>query len=70
MADVVAGFPLAASPIAFERFFEKLYSAYDLRFVYSAPALESKTRRFVWAADSPVVEMARAAGFAPRFEEV
>jgi hypothetical protein len=66
VADVVGDFPLATSPVAFERFFEKLYTAYELRFVYAAPALESRTRRLVWDADSPAIEMARASGFVPR----
>lgn len=66
IAEVVADFPLASSPLAFERFFEKLYHAYDQRFVYTAPALESRTRRMVWQADSPVFSQIAATDFTPR----
>src|SRR5206468_6158113 len=45
MAEVVGEYPLKSSPLAFDRFFEMLYAAYDLRFVYTAPALEAQTRR-------------------------
>ena len=68
MADVVGDFPLATSPVAFGRFFEKLYASYELRFVYSAPALESRTRRLVWDVNSPAIEMAMASGFVPRID--
>lgn len=66
VAEVVGDFPLATSPVAFERFFDRLYSAYDHRFVYAAPALESKTRRLVWDRSSPAVPLAKALGFIPR----
>ncbi|QDT35686.1 hypothetical protein [Stratiformator vulcanicus] len=58
VAEVVDIYPLAASPLGFDRFFEALYSMYDLRFVYSAPALARKTRRQIWDNDSPVREIA------------
>ncbi len=66
IAEVVDDFPLASSPLALGRFFEKLYAAYDLRFVYSAPALEAETRRLEWDPDSPVLALANATGFVPR----
>jgi hypothetical protein len=66
VAEVVGDFPIKDSPIAFSRFFEKLYQAYDLRFVYSAPALVSRTRRLEWAPDSPVIQTAISAGMIPR----
>ena len=66
MAEVVGDFPLAKSPVAFLAFFDALYAAYDLRFVYSAPALESRTRRLIWDIDSPIIELAIACGFNPR----
>ena len=56
-------YPAVDSPLVFDRFFPKLYEIYDMRFVYAAPALESKTRRVEWALDSPVAELANAAGF-------
>jgi hypothetical protein len=66
VAEVVDDFPLASSPLAFGRFFEKLYASYDLRFVYSAPALEAETRRLEWDPESPVLAHAQATGFIPR----
>jgi hypothetical protein len=66
VAEVVGDYPLASSPLAFGRFFEKLYEVYDLRFVYSAPALEAQTRRLEWDPESPVLAEAQAAGFVPR----
>jgi hypothetical protein len=70
MADVVGDFPLATSPVAFNEFFNRLYAAYDLRFVYSAPALEARTRRVIWDGNSPAIESAVSAGFYPRIENV
>ncbi|MFO0790334.1 MAG: hypothetical protein U0805_12845 [Pirellulales bacterium] len=67
IAEVVNDFPLSSSPLAFDRFFERLYAAYDLRFVYSAPALHSTTRRLEWDPGSPIMPDAQAAGFVPRF---
>jgi hypothetical protein len=69
VAEVVGDFPLVTSPLALERFFEKLYQAYDLRFVYTAPALEGRTRRLEWDPDSPILTQAAAAGFIPRLAE-
>jgi len=64
--QVVPSFPPAGSPLGFHGFFSALYEIYDLRFVYSAPALEGRTRRFEWASDSPVLAMADDAGFTAR----
>ncbi len=66
IAEVVGDFPLASSPLAFDRFFEKLYQIYDQRFVYTAPALEPRTRRLERDSESPILEMASAVGFSPR----
>ncbi|MBA3314823.1 MAG: hypothetical protein H0T47_16245 [Planctomycetaceae bacterium] len=66
IAEVVGDFPLSESPLAFARFFDDLYRAYDLRFVYTAPALEPITRRMIWSESSPVIESAIASGFLPR----
>ena len=49
-------FPPPGSPLRLEHFFETLYRRYDERYVYSAPDLESKTRRLEWSPDSPVLE--------------
>lgn len=47
-------YPAHESALRFERFFETIYRHYDLRFVYQAPELATKTRRRVWAPGSPV----------------
>ena len=41
-------YPPAASVLYFDSFFPTLYEQYDLRFVYGASALASKTRRIEW----------------------
>ena len=64
--EVIDKFPPADSPLVIARFFSRLYEIYDIRFVYAAPALEKQTRRFVWAPDSPALELAREAEFTPR----
>jgi hypothetical protein len=64
--EVLGLFPELASPLRFERFFESLYSVYDLRFVYAARKLEQYTRRLGWSDDSPALADAVAAGFVPR----
>jgi len=66
IAEVVGDFPLASSPLALHRFFEKLYASYDLRFVFSAPVLAKRTRRIEWCPASPALEAAKAVGFSPR----
>ena len=66
---ILKDYPPIDSVLAFPRFFPALYKIYDLRFVYAAPALESKTTRMEWAPDSPVLELARHAGFVPRVGE-
>jgi hypothetical protein len=48
-------FPEPASPLSFTSFFGKLYRAYDLRFVYAAPKLESVTARVIWDEASPAL---------------
>lgn len=66
LGTILPDFPRIGDPLRFDAFFDALYEAYDLRFVYSAPALESRTRRSEWSVDSPVIEPALAAGFNPR----
>jgi hypothetical protein len=63
---VLPDFPSETSDLRFEGFFAKLFAAYDLRFVYAAPALKETTQRLAWAEDSPVLTEAEAAGFVPR----
>lgn len=64
--ELISSYPPPASPLAFERFFRKLYDIYDLRFVYAAPALRAKTLRCEWTADPATLDVAQAAGLNPR----
>lgn len=63
-------YPPTGSELSLGSFFERLYSVYDLRFVYSAPALRDKTARFEWAADSPALEQCEHAGFKVRVGDI
>jgi len=58
MTDAAAGailetYPPVDSALRLERFFDTLYLRYDERFVFSAPDLNTVTRRLEWAPDSP-----------------
>jgi len=64
--SLVEHFPPTGTLLSFNLFFERLYSAYDLRFVYSAPALKEKTSRVEWAADSPALEQCEQLDLTPR----
>lgn len=50
------GFPPPDSQVGFERFFQTLYRRYDERFVVGAPQLARRTRRLIWAGESPAVD--------------
>lgn len=52
-----------------ERFFDKLYRAYDLRFVYSAPGVKDVTTRLEWAFSSPALATAPSLDYAPRVSD-
>jgi hypothetical protein len=52
--QLLAAFPPSDSPLHFARFFETLYSVYDLRYAYTASAL-AKLRRHEWEEDSPIL---------------
>lgn len=66
---VLESFPTADSPIHFDRFFNSIYHAYDLRYVYTAPALRKTTARLLWASDSPVFDAEGASEFEPRIAD-
>jgi hypothetical protein len=66
IGELVRTFPKADSPLLLDHFFEKLYAAYDERFVYAAPRLEKTTRRLEWDPNSPVVNDSRIEEIAPR----
>ena len=59
-------YPLADSPLHIDKFFESLYAAYDLRYVYSAKRVRGLTSRYVWDPESPAVFDKRASGMTPR----
>jgi hypothetical protein len=61
--SVLQTFPPMESEIRFERFFETLYRAYDLRYVYSAPALQRETERLCWDRESPAFDVTNASEF-------
>jgi hypothetical protein len=64
--ELLTRYPLPDSRLFFEKFFPTLYRIYDLRFVYSAPALKSATQRLEWAPDSPALSLPQLAGLNPR----
>jgi hypothetical protein len=53
---VLADFPPEGSPLRIENFFASLYLRYDERYVFSAPKLESITRRLEWSRTSDLFE--------------
>lgn len=64
--EVMETFPSTESVIRFERFFGSLYDIYDLRYVYSAPAIRGATERMEWAEDSPAFTIPGIEQFNPR----
>ena len=59
-------YPLADSPLRYEDFFGRILRAYDERFVYFAPDLQSITRRIAWDPESPALHAEQMADFNPR----
>ena len=53
---LVEEFPSSDSSIHFASFFDTLYRRYDERYVVGAPKITSRTRRAIWAPDSPVFQ--------------
>jgi len=64
--EIITAFPRAGSALMLADFFEKLYTQYDQRFIYAAPALATTTRRLEWAPESPVLRDPRVEGYNPR----
>src|SRR5207249_730276 len=52
--QLLAAFPPTDSPLQFAKFFETLYSVYDLRYAYTASSL-ARLRRHEWEENSPVL---------------
>jgi hypothetical protein len=53
--QLFAAFPPSDSSLHFAKFFEALYSVYDLRFGYTASSL-TRLKRHEWDEDSPVLQ--------------
>lgn len=66
---ICESFPAASSLIRFDRFFDTLYRVYDLRYVYTAPALRGQTERLCWDAASPAFAVDGAGAFSARLAE-
>jgi len=64
--ELLSTYPPPDSALSFQQFFPTLYRAFDMRFVYAAPALKAVTERLVWAADSPALSLPQMAGLVPR----
>ena len=62
--EAALGFP--APGLKFDGFFETLYRQYDLRFVYGAANLRSRTQRLTWDPASPALESPLISEFTPR----
>ena len=67
--EIITTFPPAGSSLLLADFFEKLYTQYDQRFIYAAPALETTTRRLEWDPQSPILGDPRIVGYSPRIAE-
>ncbi len=52
--QLLAAFPLSDSPLHFGKFFETLYSVYELRYAYTASSL-TRLRRNEWEENSPAL---------------
>ncbi len=66
LGAVLMNHPHVDSPLRFERFFDAIYRAYELRFVYGAPDLRSITRRLEWDPESPALRELKINDFEPR----
>jgi hypothetical protein len=53
--QLLAAFPPSDSPLHFAKFFETLYSVYDLRYAYTASSL-ARLRRHEWEENSPALQ--------------
>ena len=62
LGEIVDGLPDQAESLSFSAFFETLYQQYDLRFVYGAANLRTKTQRLTWSPDSPALRSPLCAG--------
>ncbi len=66
VGEVIDTFPSPDSPVRCDSLFDRIYRQYDLRFVYQAPDLASRTRRHVWSEDSPAIDQWDHPEYRPR----
>jgi hypothetical protein len=69
LGAIIAHYPPQDSPLRFEQFLHTIYTQYDLRFVYQAPELVSRTYRIGWDESSPALQNWRIAEYQARFQE-
>lgn len=69
LGDIFSTFPAAGSPLHMKKMFETIYRQYDLRYVYQAPDLSSRTRRLEWSRDSPALSVVGSTDFEPRLAD-
>ncbi len=61
----ISTYPTIESTLHFATFFERLYRAYDLRYVFTAPDLKGN-KRLIWDEDSPAFEGHHPMDYQPR----
>ncbi|MEQ1898474.1 MAG: hypothetical protein ABL971_13925 [Vicinamibacterales bacterium] len=66
LGRTLSTYPASDSPLRISAFFDSLYKAYDLRYVYAARALQSHTRRLFWDPESPAIWDPRTEDLSPR----
>ena len=68
LGEIYDAYPSEDSPVHFDSFMRTVYEQYDLRFVYQAPDLVSRTRRRGWHAESPVMRDWGTEEYDPRLQ--
>ncbi len=66
LGEVFQGYPPPDSPLNFENLMARIYKQYDLRFVYQAPDLRTRTERRGWHQDSGALAEWGVAEYQPR----
>jgi len=69
LGTVAVQYPAQDSPLHFGQFLHTICTQYDLRFVYQAPELGSRTYRMGWDESSPALQDPRVAEYQPRPQE-
>lgn len=66
LGQVLDQFPAKDSELHIDSFFERIYAQYDQRFVYAAPAIQTKTSRIEWKLSEDILEDTRFLDFEAR----